>query len=146
MALLVLYRGYWWYIFSLPYERAAVQREAPPNSSGNLAQCVCKISLSKKVVSPMKKIDDQLLEFFIFYSNSNFYPSTCIVQKVEYFSLRRAPRAYSTINIEFISNLYIFHSLSTTTSPSKHEDHLLHQIDDFYCYSTKKSIFADFLR
>ena len=94
----------------------------------------------------MKKIDDQLLEFFIFYSNSNFYPLHLYCTESGIFSLRRAPRAYSTINIEFISNVYIFHSLSTTTSPSKHEDHLLHQIDDFYCYSTKKSIFADFLR
>ena len=41
----------------------------------------------------MKKIDDQLLEFFIFYSNSNFYPPTCIVQKVECFlsGARRVP-------------------------------------------------------
>ena len=91
----------------------------------------------------MKKIDDQLLEFFIFYSNSNFYPSTCIVQKWNVFSQAHAACLFK---YKFISNLNIFHSLSTNTSPSKHENHQLHQIDDFYCYSTKKSIFADFLR
>ena len=56
VALLGLYRGYWWYISSLPCERAAVQRGAPPNSSGNLAQCVCKISLSKKRCGLNKQI------------------------------------------------------------------------------------------
>ena len=59
VALLGLYRGYWWYISSLPCKRAAVQRGAPPNSSGNLAQCVCKISLSKKVMSSINKSDNK---------------------------------------------------------------------------------------
>jgi len=49
VALLGLYRGYWWYISSLPYEHAAMQREASPNSSGDLAQFVCKISLPQKI-------------------------------------------------------------------------------------------------
>ena len=48
VALLGLYWGYWWYISSLPYERAAMQHEASSNSSGDLAQFVCKISFPKK--------------------------------------------------------------------------------------------------
>ena len=62
------------------------------------------------------------------------------------FVYRCAPRAYSNLNIEFISHVYIDHSLLTNTSPSKHDDHLLHQIYDFCCNSTKKSIFPPFLR
>ena len=49
VALLGLYWGYCLYISSLPYERAAIQREALPDSSGDLAQFVCKINLPKKI-------------------------------------------------------------------------------------------------
>ena len=41
VALLGLYRGYWWYISSLPYERAVMQRGASPNSSGDLNSSIC---------------------------------------------------------------------------------------------------------
>ena len=61
------------------------------------------------------------------------------------FVFRCAPRAYSNLNIEFISHVYIDHSLRTNTIPSKHDDHLLHQIYFFYCNSTKKSVFPQFL-
>ena len=60
------------------------------------------------------------------------------------FVFRCAPRAYSNLNIEFISHVYIDHSLRTNTIPSKHDDHLLHQIYFFYCNSTKKSVFPNF--
>jgi len=59
VVLLGLYRIYWWYIFSLPYERAAMQCGASPNLSGDLAQFVFKISFPKKVVSSTKMFDNK---------------------------------------------------------------------------------------
>ena len=92
VALLGLYRGYWWYFSSLPYERAVMQRGASPNSSGDIAQFVCKISFPKKVVSSRNKNWWRMIE--IFYSNSYFYPPPlyCTESGFTLFSgARRAP-------------------------------------------------------
>ena len=81
----------------------------------------------------------------MFYSNSNFYPPSPLLYRKWNFVFRCAPRAYSDLNIEFISNLYIDHSLLTNTSHSYHNDRFLHPIWDFYCNCTEKSIFRHFL-
>ena len=96
VALLGLYRGCWWYYWyssSLSCERAAVQRGAPTNSSGNLTQCVCKISLSKKSCDlNEKKLMTNYWNFLSFTRIQISIP-TCIVQKVECFlsGARRVP-------------------------------------------------------
>ena len=132
------------YSSSLPCERAVVQRGAPPNSSGNLTQCVCKISLSKKSCQlNEKKLMTNYWNFLSFTRIQISIPPPVLYRKWNVFSQAHAACLFK---YKFISNLNIFHSLSTNTSPSKHENHQLHQIDDFYCYSSKKSIFANFLR
>ena len=102
VALLGLYRGYWWYISSLPCERTAVQREAPPNSSGNLAQCVCKITLSKKNCGLSEKNWWTIIGIFYLLFEFKFLSPFLYCTENGIFCLRRAPRAYSNINIEFV--------------------------------------------
>ena len=70
VALLGLYKGYWWYVSSLPYERAAMQHGASPNSSGDLAQFVCKIRMPKKVFE--KQSNSMLFDFvWIIYTKES---------------------------------------------------------------------------
>ena len=100
VALLGLYRGYWWYISSLPYERAAMQHGASPNSSGDLSQFVCKISLPKKIVNSMNKNWWLIIEMFYFFK---FLSTPFLLYRKWIFPVFRcAPRAYSNLNIKFM--------------------------------------------
>ena len=100
VALLGLYRGYWWYISSLPYKRAAMQHGASPNSSGDLSQFVCKISLPKKIVNSMNKNWWLIIEMFYFFK---FLSTPFLLYRKWIFPVFRcAPRAYSDLNIKFV--------------------------------------------
>ena len=112
---------------------------------GRSSSIFCKISLPKKVVTSINKNWWPITEMFYVLVEFKFLSPPLLYRKCD-FVFRCAPRAYWNLNIEFISHVYIDHSLLTNTSPSKHDDHLLHQIYDFYCYSTKESIFTQFLR
>ena len=93
VALLGLYWGYWWYISSLPYERAAMQHEASSNSLGDLTQFVCKISFPKKVVSSMNKNWWPIIEmFYVLFEFKFLLPHLYCTESVILFSgARRAP-------------------------------------------------------
>ena len=100
----------------------------------------------KNVVNSRNNIWWQIIE--IFYSNSNFYPPPLYFKKWIYTAFMRAARAarlFKSKNYMHVELVYKPFFANKYKSFLSQPSFFLHPIWDFYCNSTKNSIFRHFL-